>query len=318
MAKTTKGLPDGRIINADDGSMESAFQSMATALGNLRPGESLSDYVARRPEVIREHVEAIAAAVKEADAFDVIELMRLRETPMVLDGYRESLSDQMPTAVDVVALILLARGARVSPATDVKAGQPSKVIPDLHNHARALLSIGQFMLLSTGQAEKFGPLTTLAATYVGHEINVKFKQYAHIHDRLNDALFRVQFCLKPLVLPTRISWTFVKPLGRSIWTASLQRETYLVMSPRSGRQVVDPASRLSARSKVGLLCTISCSIQGSAQALPRQTLLMHHRCQRTVSSEYLIDLASPSGQRPILSQRLSRSYQATIRFGTRR
>ena len=189
MAKTTKGLPDGRIINADDDSMESAFQSMATALGNLRPGESLSDYVARRPEVIREHVEAIAAAVKEADAFDVIELMRLRETPMVLDGYRESLSDQMPTAVDVVALILLARGARVSPATDVKAGQPSKVIPDLHNHARALLSIGQFMLLSTGQAEKFGPLTTLAATYVGHEINVKFKQYAHIHDRLNDALF---------------------------------------------------------------------------------------------------------------------------------
>nr|WP_173160756.1 hypothetical protein [Arthrobacter sp. 68b] len=169
--------------------MESTFQSMATALGNLRPGESLDDFVARGPEVIRDHVEAIVSAIQEADAFDVIELMRLRETPMVLDGYRESLSDQLPTAVEVVALILLARGARVSAATDVKAAQPSKVIPELHNHARALLTMGQFMLLSAGKAEKFGPLTTLAATYVGHEINVKFKQYAHIHDGLNEALF---------------------------------------------------------------------------------------------------------------------------------
>ena len=45
------------------------------------------------------------------------------------------------------------------------------------------------MLLSDGQTERFGPLTTLAATYVGHELNVKFKQYAHVQDGLNEALF---------------------------------------------------------------------------------------------------------------------------------
>lgn len=139
--------------------------------------------------MIREHVEAITNATQNADAFDVIELMRLRETPMVLEGYRESLADQRPTAVELVALILLARGVRVLPDADPRGAHPAKVVPDLHERAGVLLSVGQFMLLSDGQAEKFGPLTTLAATYVGHELNVKFKQYAHVHDGLNEALF---------------------------------------------------------------------------------------------------------------------------------
>ena len=84
LPRSAKSLPDGRIIAADDESMESAFQSMATTLASLRPGETLPDLVARGPEVIREHVEAIAKAIRKADAFDVIELMRHRETPMVL------------------------------------------------------------------------------------------------------------------------------------------------------------------------------------------------------------------------------------------
>ncbi|MEW1986531.1 hypothetical protein ACIQH9_21535 [Pseudarthrobacter oxydans] len=189
LPRNAKSLPDGRIIAADDDSMGSAFQSMATTLTSLRPGETLLDFVARGPEVIREHVEAIAEATRKADAFDVIELMRLRETPMVLEGFRESLADQRPAAVELVALILLARGVRVLPDADPKAAHPSQVVPDIHERTGVLLSLGQFMLLSDGQAEKFGPLTSLAATYVGHELNVKFKQYAHVHDGLNETLF---------------------------------------------------------------------------------------------------------------------------------
>lgn len=101
LLRNAKSVLDGRIIAADDDSMESAFQSMATTLASLRPGETLLDFVARGPDVIREHVEAIAKATRKADAFDVIELMRLRETPMVLEGYRESLADQRPAAVEV-------------------------------------------------------------------------------------------------------------------------------------------------------------------------------------------------------------------------
>lgn len=189
MSKINEGLPSGRIVTADDDSMESAFKSMAASLTSLRPGETPADFVARGPEVIRENVEAIANAVEQADAFDVIELMRLRETPMMLEGYRESLADNLPTAVDIVAVILLARGTRLLPNADPKAAQPSHVIPELHERARTLLTLGQFTLLSEGQAEKFGPLTSLAATYVGHELNVKSKQYVHFQERLNEALF---------------------------------------------------------------------------------------------------------------------------------
>lgn len=189
MKKNPGHLPDRRVIASDDDSMEFAFRSMASTLASVRPGETLLDFVGRGPEVIREHVEAIAKAVRKADAFDVIDLMRLRETPLVLEGYRESLADQRPAAVELVALILLARGVRVFPETDPKAANPSQVVPDLHYRAGVLLSLGQFMLLAEGQTEKFGPLTSLAATFVGHELNVKFKQYAHIHDGLNESLF---------------------------------------------------------------------------------------------------------------------------------
>ncbi len=140
MPRNAKRLPDGRIIAADDESMDSAFQSMATTLASLRPGETLLDFVARGPEVIREHVEAIAKAIRKADAFDVIELMRLRETPMVLEGYRESLADQRPAAVELVALILLARGVRGLPDADPRAANPAKVVPDLTN-AREYYSV---------------------------------------------------------------------------------------------------------------------------------------------------------------------------------
>ncbi|WP_286139804.1 hypothetical protein [Arthrobacter sp. Rue61a] len=168
---------------------ESLVQSMATSLANLGPGETLPDLVARGPEAIRENVEAIAKAVNQADAFDVIELMRNHETPMVLAGRRESLAGQLPAAVELVALILLARGRRLLPGVDPKGSQPSRLVPNLHERAHTMLSVGQFMLLSEGESQKFGPLTTLAATYVGHELNVKFKQYAHIHEAINEALF---------------------------------------------------------------------------------------------------------------------------------
>ena len=161
-------------MSADDEGIEAAFRSMVPTIASLRPGETLVDLVGRAPGIIRTHVEAISTVFRRADAFDVIELMRLRETPMVLDGYRESLADQRPAAVEVVALVMLARGHRLPPRYLRRAGNPSQAISNVHDRAGVMLSVGQFMLLSDGQAERFGPLTSLAATYVGHELNVKF------------------------------------------------------------------------------------------------------------------------------------------------
>ena len=184
-----KGIPSARVISADDEGIEAAFKNMASAIAGLRPGETLLDYAGRGPEVIRENVAAIVEAVEQADAFDVIELMRLRETPVVLDGYRESLADQRPAAVELIALILLSRGERTADGADTRKANPAAAVADFHDRCGVMLSVGQFMLLSEGRDEKYGPLTTLAATYVGHDINVKFKQYAHVHDAINETLF---------------------------------------------------------------------------------------------------------------------------------
>lgn len=188
-----KGIPLARVISADDEGVEAAARSMATAIAGLRPGETLLDFAARGPQIIRENVAAISEAVEEADAFDVIELMRLRETPLVLDGYRESLADQRPAAVELIALVLLARGERTPEGADTRKANPASEIPDFHDRCGTMLSLGQFMLLSEGRDDKYGPLTTLAATYVGHDINVKFKQYAHMHDGMNEALFGTEY-----------------------------------------------------------------------------------------------------------------------------
>lgn len=44
------GIPSGRVISAD----EAAFRSMASTIAGLCPGETLLDFAARGPDVIRE------------------------------------------------------------------------------------------------------------------------------------------------------------------------------------------------------------------------------------------------------------------------
>lgn len=110
--KQGRDLPSRRIVTADDEGLTVAFERMGEMLGRMNEGENPKEYLLRGPTVIAEHAKAIADSLKDADAFDVIELMRMREMPMILDGYRESLADQMPAAVELIALILLTRGQR--------------------------------------------------------------------------------------------------------------------------------------------------------------------------------------------------------------
>lgn len=75
------------MVTADDEGLAAAFERMGEILGRMNEGENPSEYVRRGPAIIAEHVQAIAESLKDADAFDVIELMRMREMPMILEGY---------------------------------------------------------------------------------------------------------------------------------------------------------------------------------------------------------------------------------------
>lgn len=187
--KRSQDLPVGRIISADDESLGAAFQRMGATLGRLREGENPREYVLRGPEIIEEHVDAIVESLKDADAFDVIELMRMRELPMSLEGYRESLEDHLPAAVELIALVLLARGQREPILAPTAKSRPAGTISDLHDRAAEMLTIGAFTLLDSGERAEFGPLTALSAAYVSHDLTVQFKQYLHVHDEINEALF---------------------------------------------------------------------------------------------------------------------------------
>lgn len=181
--------PDRRIVTADDDGISSFFQRLASVSSNLQQGESILDYIARGPEIIEAHASAISRLAAGVDAFDLIELMRQRETPQLLDGYRESLADHLPAAVELVSIILLSRGTKSQMVGVLHSEDPRTIVLDLHSRANELLMLSSFMLLTDGAKDKHGPLTTLAATYVSQEVSVRVKQYSHIQDQLNEELF---------------------------------------------------------------------------------------------------------------------------------
>lgn len=187
--KQSHDRPTVRIISADDESLGAAFRRMGETLGRLLEGENPREYVLRGPEIIEEHVAVIVELLKDADAFDVIELMRMRELPISLEGYRESMEDHLPAAVELIALVLLARGQRAPILAPTAKNWPAEMIPDLHDRVAEMLTLGTFTLLDSGERAEFGPLTALSASYVSHDLTVQFKQYLHVHDEINEALF---------------------------------------------------------------------------------------------------------------------------------
>ncbi|MBT2473277.1 hypothetical protein J7E68_01470 [Microbacterium sp. ISL-103] len=183
-----KNTPTRKIIAADDEGMGATLARMAAMLGRFGDGEGAQEYAERSPDIIRQHVHSIAEAVKGVDAFDLIELTRMYEVPTRLEGYRESLAQHLPVAVEIAALIMLARGHRL-PDSEPQVEGLEAVVEDLHERVSEMLLASSFSLFASGMANKHGPLTMLSAQYVGMDVSVRGKQYTHIHDDINEALF---------------------------------------------------------------------------------------------------------------------------------
>lgn len=170
--------------------LESLLGHISHILDDVQPGESLPHYASRRNQVVEDHVRAMAALMAPYDAFDVLDLMRQREVPFTLTGFSESQSDNLAAAVELVATILIARGVRAPVAeSSNELPPPNRIITELHRRCRTILSMGTLSALATAEQEAHGPLTMLAAHFSTHELNVRYKQYAHIHDEFNHAFF---------------------------------------------------------------------------------------------------------------------------------
>ncbi len=142
----------------------------------------------RLRDEVETEVAAMLEAIRECDAFDVIELMRLRELPIVpvvalMDSY-----DGSAAAIDLVSLVCLSRPTRMPGDNDREATNPERVIDDLHARATRLLRLATFTHnLAALTAED--PLARLASEYQTYLVNVRKFQYDSVQEEHENALF---------------------------------------------------------------------------------------------------------------------------------
>lgn len=146
---------------------------MGATLEQFGSGEEFVKYFSNPDQVIAENVNAIADLTAEFDAFDIIESMREFEAPFTLTGYQESQSEGVVAFVEIVTLILLARGSRTPDISARQEKAPNEIIEQLHHHASLISKVGTFSVLTAGRSNTYGPLTRLASEYRAIGLSVR-------------------------------------------------------------------------------------------------------------------------------------------------
>ncbi|MFC3688903.1 hypothetical protein [Aquipuribacter hungaricus] len=142
--------------------------------------------------VLREQVEIesskMLALVSEADAFDVIELMRMREFPPVPDP-RMIMPGGSALAVELVAAALLSRSSRKPSDVPREETRPHEQIAELHTRAKRLARLATYRQQYEARLSEH-PLARLASEYQGAVLNIRNLQYDHIRDEQERRLFK--------------------------------------------------------------------------------------------------------------------------------
>ncbi len=126
----------------------------------------------------------MAALVQDADAFDVIELMRLRE----LGVATQAAPGGSALAIEIVAAVLLSRGSRKPSALPRDETRPHVAVNELHQRALRLMRLAQARQLAEA-ALNGDPLPMLAAEYQGAVMGIRNLQYSSVRDAHEARLF---------------------------------------------------------------------------------------------------------------------------------
>lgn len=136
---------------------------------------------------IQLEVDAMATLVEDADAFDVIELMRMRELPPVPDP-RAAIPDSSAVAIEIVAAVLLSRSSRKPSTRPREETRPHMAVNELHDRAMRLTRLAQARQLTEARLND-DSLALLAAEYQGAVMGIRNMQYASIRDAHEARLF---------------------------------------------------------------------------------------------------------------------------------
>lgn len=149
------------------------------------------DSAATARTVLRNQIElevsAMAALIADADAFDVIELLRMREFPPVPDP-RAAPPDSNALAVEIVAAVLLSRESRKPSSHPREETRPHMAVNELHNRAQRLTRLAQARQLVESRLSD-NSLARLAAEYQGALLGIRNMQYVSIRDAHEARLF---------------------------------------------------------------------------------------------------------------------------------
>lgn len=126
----------------------------------------------------------MAALVQDADAFDVIELMRLRE----LGVATQAAPGGSALAIEIVAAVLLSRGSRKPSALPRDETRPHVAVNELHQRALRLMRLAQARQLAEAALNR-DPLSMLAAEYQGAVMGIRNLQYSSVRDAHEARLF---------------------------------------------------------------------------------------------------------------------------------
>lgn len=212
----------GRVlghIDPDD------FGDAANELLLFADCESIADVRSVLREQVEIEVDLMSNLLVDADAFDVVELMRMRAFPIVPDP-RVTVPGGSALAVEIVAAILLSRPTRKPSYLPREETRPHEVIEELHSRAKRLSRLAVYRQQYEGRLSGH-PLARLGAEYQASVLNVRNLQYAHVRDAHESRLFR-----QPIVqelMKQHLGYTYgdVVRVREALKTVSADRMTKL-------------------------------------------------------------------------------------------
>jgi hypothetical protein len=160
-----------------------ALSDMKVFAGATDPGELQQRLLAQ----VEVEVSAMLAAVQQLDAFDVIELVRLREIPIAPVAALVHGHDGNGAAIDLVTLMCLARSARMVGQRPRSETEPHMVVSELHSRSTRLLRLATFM--HTAAADDADALARLASEYQSYLVGVRTLQYESVQEKADADLF---------------------------------------------------------------------------------------------------------------------------------
>lgn len=143
----------------------------------------------RLRQEVKKEVGAILEAIEDADAFDVIELMRMRALPLSPELALMSGFDGSAAAIELISLVLLTRGGRHPSATPREHSRPHEKIDDLHDRAKRLIRLASYRSFAAAQLNDRSALARVAAEYQSYFVGVRSHQYRSLQTAHDVALF---------------------------------------------------------------------------------------------------------------------------------